>query len=129
LGKVVKVLVIDDEAMIRDLAIKVLTRAGVEVLAADSGLAGIQMYAQNQNAIDIVILDFSMPGITGLETLQGLRELSPTLPCIMSSGFVMDSSQIPPELRPNVFFLQKPYRSKVLVTTLSDVAAAVAART
>jgi DNA-binding response OmpR family regulator len=110
--------------MIRDLAVKVLTRAGIDVITAESGLEGVRVFGENKDSTDIIILDVSMPDITGIETLQALRELSPTVPCIMSSGLVMDASEIPAGLRANLFFLQKPYRSKVLVSTVQEVAAA-----
>ncbi len=120
-----KVLVIDDEAMIRDLATKVLSRAGVEVLAAESGQAGIDIFGQHAREISVVLLDVSMPGLSGMDTLRALRQLSTSVPCILSSGMGMEADEVPEDLRANLHFLQKPYRSQILVAKVKEAAASV----
>ncbi len=120
-----RVLVIDDEAMIRDLATKILTRAGIEVLTAASGQAGIDTLGRHLQDINVIILDVTMPGLSGMDTLRGLRQLSPSVPCVLSSGMGMEIDEVPEDLRANLHFLQKPYRSQVLVAKVREVAASV----
>jgi DNA-binding NtrC family response regulator len=116
----VTVLIIDDEEMIRDLTRKILNHAGFEVLTADSGLAGIRLYAECHATIDLVLLDLTMDDIPGIETLKKLREITPDLPCIISSGQLVNRSEIPDDLNHNLYFLQKPYRSKQLTETIQQ---------
>ena len=116
-----RILVIDDEEMIRTLAIKVLNTAGHTVLTAESGLAGIELLERNPHMIDLAIVDNAMPGMTGFETIRGLQRLAPGLPCILSSGNQFGFNQIPDDLRICTSVLHKPYRPKELVEKVLDV--------
>ena len=111
MGNAVTVLIIDDEAMIRDLVQNILTFAGFEVLTAETGQSGIRLFAEHHSLIDLILLDLIMDDLPGIETLKKLREISPDVPCIISSGQAPDPREIPSELNANVYFLQKPYRA------------------
>ena len=80
-----RILIIDDEEMIRDLTENILTRAGFDVLTADSGQSGLELFSENFHQIDLVLLDLTMDDIPGMEILKRIREISPHLPCIISS--------------------------------------------
>ncbi|MFQ6008348.1 MAG: response regulator [Candidatus Zixiibacteriota bacterium] len=115
------VLIIDDEEMIRDLALKILTRAGFDVLTAPTGQSGLELYAEHQSQVDLVLLDLTMEDMPGLETLKRLREVSPDLPCLISSGSVPGIYDLPEELKHNVQFLQKPYRANQLTEAVNQM--------
>jgi DNA-binding response OmpR family regulator len=66
-----KVLVVEDDVDIRDLVISLLSRAGYEVLAEDNGEAGLAAALTRQP--DLVILDWMMPGLTGVEVCRAMR--------------------------------------------------------
>lgn len=119
------ILVIDDEEMIRELAQSILRHAGFEVLTAESGQSGIRLYAEGTSLIDLVMLDLTMDDMSGVETLRRLREVSPDLPCIISSGQAPDLSDIPQELSRHVYFLQKPYRASQLAEMCHQAVAGV----
>ncbi len=119
-GARVRILVIDDEEMIRSLAERILTRAGYEVVTASSGTDGYRLFKENGDEIDLVLLDLTMDGMTGVEVLSYLRELSPDIPCIFSSGQPMAEEDLPPTCRHNTFFLLKPYRANVLVEAVKQ---------
>ena len=117
-----KVLIVDDEEGIRALACNVLSRAGVKVLSAEDGKAGIEMFREHHAVISAVILDLLMPSMEGEDVFALLNELDPEVPVIMSSGF--DESEVArrfPGTKP-ARFLQKPYTARVLIEA---VAAAV----
>lgn len=116
-----RILVIDDEEMIRDLAQRILTRAGFDVLTVESGQGGLRMFSENFHQIDLVLLDLTMDDMTGLETLKGIREISPDLPCIISREQEPEHNELPDELNRNVCFLQKPYRAKQLSEMVSQL--------
>jgi DNA-binding response OmpR family regulator len=79
-----KILVIDDERMVRETLKIILTAAGHEVLLADDGYQGIKAF--NESAPDLVITDILMPEKEGMETIRELRQSRPDLPIIAISG-------------------------------------------
>ena len=116
-----RILVIDDEEMIRTLAVKILEKAGHAVMTAESGREGIELVERNPEMIDIAIVDNTMAGMTGLETIREIRRVSELLPCILSSGNVIELEHIPEDIRHHTYLLQKPYRPQTLVEKVADV--------
>ncbi|MDF1545535.1 MAG: response regulator [bacterium] len=121
-----KILVIDDEAMICQLARKVLERSGHDVVVADSGANGYQTYQDNHNSIDLAIIDFHLNDITGLNLIEKMRELNPAQACLLSSGNAPQISEIPKRLRDNTFLLAKPYRSSQLSDKVAEILDSIA---
>jgi DNA-binding response OmpR family regulator len=80
----VKILVIDDEAAIRDVMKQVLEREGFEVSLASDGKEGLAMLEEQGS--DLVITDIIMPGIDGVAMLERIKKKSPGLPVIVISG-------------------------------------------
>lgn len=116
-----RILVIDDEEMIRTLAVKILEKAGHAVMTAESGREGIELVERNPEMIDVAIVDHTMPGLTGMETIREIRRLSSQLPCILSSGNIVELSHLPEDIRLGTYFLQKPYRPQNLIEKVADV--------
>ena len=79
-----KVLVIDDEEGIRNLLDTLLNRKGYDVILADSGQKGLEVFRRARP--DVVVLDLKMPGMDGLTVLQQIRHLNPTQPVIILTG-------------------------------------------
>ena len=79
-----KVLVIDDEPGIRSLLDTLLRRKGYDVVLAESGRKGLELFRRERP--DVVVLDLKMPGMDGLAVLQQVRSLNPTLPVIILTG-------------------------------------------
>ncbi len=121
MGNPIRILVVDDEEMIRMLAQKILERSGYEVLLAESGEEGIKQAESASNSLDLVVVDMSMEGLSGIDTIGRLRKLMPDLPAIISTGHLVDISEIPSELAPNTSFLQKPYRATDLSDAVKEV--------
>lgn len=102
------VLVIDDEAGIRQLATRMLERIGYRVVSAASGQEGLDQLAA-QPAIGCVLLDLTMPGLSGEETLQRLRVERPHLPVIVVSGYGAQEVRERLSETPVRAVLQKPF--------------------
>ena len=104
------VLVIDDEASVRDLVIDILDSEGVQGIAAANGAEGKLLFQEHLAEIRLVLLDLSMPGLSGEETCQALKDIKPGVPIVLSSGYrdVELSSSL--QNLGVVDFLQKPYR-------------------
>jgi len=79
------ILIIDDDYQIRQSFEKLLTEEGQEVLTASSGEAGLAVL--RSVLPDLVLLDVRLPGMSGLETFQALREIDPKLPVIVMTAF------------------------------------------
>jgi CheY-like chemotaxis protein len=116
-----RILVIDDEEMIRTLAVKILEKEGHAVLTAESGQIGIELLERNPEMIDVVLVDNTMPGMTGIETIRQVQRTARALPCILSSGNLLECCQLPDYLRTCTSLLQKPYRPQNLVEKVLDV--------
>ncbi len=81
------VLVIDDEEIVRDAMADVLSEEGLQVLKAADGPAGIQLFRKNVQKIKLVLLDLSMPGMSGEQVLYELRAIEPEVPILLVSGY------------------------------------------
>jgi two-component system cell cycle sensor histidine kinase/response regulator CckA len=104
------VLVVDDELVVRRVARGMLEKMGHLVVEASSGVEALEIYEQRRDQIMVVLLDLTMPGMDGLELLGALRELSPDLPVVLSSGFSRQESAVTLTASDGVDFIQKPYR-------------------
>lgn len=82
-----QVLVVDDEAFIMNIVAAFLTQLGYTALATTSGREALKMFHEKKEQISLVILDHSMPDITGAELAAQLRSARPDLPIIMFSGY------------------------------------------
>ncbi|MGD8295458.1 MAG: PAS domain S-box protein [Desulfobacterales bacterium] len=89
-----KILVMDDEKFIRDVAIHMLGKIGYEVAVADDGNQAVEMYRQAQKSgepFDTVIMDLTVPGgMGGKEAIQELKKLDPNVKALVSSGYSND---------------------------------------
>jgi PAS domain S-box-containing protein len=103
------VLVIDDESFIRDVVRDVLTTDGLKVLSAANGEEGLLLFRQHTQEIGVVVLDMKMPGLSGEETYRALRQISPDIKVILSSGYSETDLMRQLGKQPNVIFLPKPY--------------------
>ncbi len=119
------VLVIDDDQTIQLLARKILDHAGHEVILCSNGWDGIEELDKNPDAVAVVLIDYSMEELSGVDTLRRLRRLVPDLPAVFSSGNPMSKDDIPSDLVDFTSFLPKPYRVAALVEAIEDAAGKV----
>jgi DNA-binding NtrC family response regulator len=110
------ILVIDDEEPVREAIVDIMELHGLGVVTAVNGQDGIAVFNERKRDIQLVVLDMSMPGMNGIETLVELRQINPEIPVILSSGY--SQQQIAPELMVNgrTGFLAKPYNVDSLVS-------------
>jgi two-component system, chemotaxis family, CheB/CheR fusion protein len=108
------VLVIDDEEAVRNTARNTLKFYGYQVLEAENGQRGVDIFQHNQPRISLVLLDLTMPVMGGEEALRRIREMNSRVPVILSSGF-NESEALRRFGEANLSgFLQKPYTSAKL---------------
>ncbi len=109
------VLIIDDEEMIRDLARDVLEMHGFHILSAENGVDGVAVYKKNKDTIACIILDLTMPRMSGRETYLQLKAIDKNAKIILSTGHGKDKmTQEIIELGVHGV-IQKPYRIEELL--------------
>jgi two-component system response regulator AtoC len=107
-----RLLIVDDNASMRDWLEAFATRLGYAVVCSESGEEAIEVFRKSEP--DLVTLDLSMAGMDGLETLRELRAISPRIPVIMLSG-VADTRAIALAVRHGATdFLRKPFEPQEL---------------
>lgn len=109
------VLVVDDDAAAMRVAERVLQRDGYRVLTASNGRAALEVYAERGPSIDLVLLDLTMPELSGWETLRELRLLDPGVTVLLMSGYAKTSDT---EIEGAAGFLAKPYSATDLRKTI-----------
>jgi CheY-like chemotaxis protein len=108
------VLVIDDEPVVRKLATTSLERYGYTVVTADNGREGVECFRELHSQLKIVILDMTMPVMSGEEALQHMRLTNSDVPVVLSSGYSEAEAVGRFEGKGLAGFLQKPYTSSAL---------------
>ena len=112
------VLLVDDEELVREMAKRSLEPLGFRVLLADSGLAAIDLFKKEPKRISLVILDLSMPGMSGEEILSELRKIRSKVKVIVSSGNGEAEAKRAFQGQRVAGFIQKPYSSSQLADTV-----------
>jgi PAS domain S-box-containing protein len=100
-----RVLVVDDEKLIRTVARKVLERLGCEVEDVELGTTAVERVRETPTAWDLVLMDVMMPELSGTEAAAQIRAIAPSLPIVLSSGYSTEA----PTTQERVYFIAKPY--------------------
>lgn len=115
------VLVVDDEPVVRRATQRILARGGFDVETAEDGFDALERIEAMPN-IACVLLDLTMPGLDGRETLARLRRLRPDLPVILTSGYDATEVDATPSVpRTEAGFLAKPFRPQDLLDAIRSV--------
>jgi signal transduction histidine kinase/ActR/RegA family two-component response regulator len=104
-----KILLVDDEEMIRMVARSMLEKLGYRVIVATGGAEAVDALVEEGDSIDLVILDMIMPGMDGGRTFDRIRELRPRMPVLLSSGYAINGQAIDIMKRGCNGFIQKPF--------------------
>ncbi|WP_084284890.1 hybrid sensor histidine kinase/response regulator [Solirubrobacter soli] len=112
----VTVLVVDDQEAVRELTVKILQQHDAHVVGAANGEEALTLLAQHEEAIDVVVTDIVMPGMSGTELARRLRGERPGLPLVYFSGHIGDVDR--PDDGPLV---EKPFTPEALVSAIGDV--------
>ncbi len=113
-----RVLVVDDDEAVLELASEFLRRAGFESHRASGGAVAIDVFARKCDEIDVVVLDLTMPGMDGREVFEQLRRIRPDLPVVLATGYSRGTieERFPDEKQVSV--LRKPYEPEQLIDAI-----------
>ncbi len=120
-GKNETILVVEDEELLRDAIKNILTSNGYRVLAAIDGVEAVEIFKNETGPIALVLMDFGLPKLSGLDALRRMKGMNPKVKCIVSSGY------IDPEIRAEILglditsILPKPYLEGDILSLVRNV--------
>ncbi|HQA83178.1 MAG TPA: PAS domain S-box protein [Syntrophales bacterium] len=117
------ILIVDDEAIILEVTQGMLRSMGYQVFCAGSGREALDIYREKGGRIDLIVLDMIMPGMSGTETFERLRELDPNGKILLCSGYSIEGKAAKLIEKGCGGFIQKPFRMEDLsreVRTILD---------
>ena len=115
------ILLIDDEKMILDVGCELLEELGYTVLSALSGREALEIFQKNSTKIDLVIMDMIMPGMSGGETFDRLRNINQDIKVILSSGYSLNGQATKILRRGCDGFIQKPFNLNQLAEKIGSI--------
>jgi PAS domain S-box-containing protein len=115
------VLLVDDDEMVRGVTRMALERMGCRVLIAKDGQEGVDVFGQHSSEVDLVILDLTMPLLSGEEVFGQLRRLSPKVRVLLSSGYNEAETTNRFAGKGLAGFIQKPYTPSELRRKLQKI--------
>jgi two-component system, cell cycle sensor histidine kinase and response regulator CckA len=118
-GQGQRILVVDDELQIRETVRITLESYGYQVITAQDGIMAIDIYRDQQQTIDAILIDVMMPSIDGISVIRRMAQINSQVQVIVFSGTASRSSLPPlPQIQA---FIPKPYTTEVLLEILQRV--------
>ena len=111
------VLLVDDEEIIRMTTGEILQELGFDVISAGTGYEGLDAYKENHSKIALVILDMTLPDITGVELFAEMKKISKDVKFLLTSGYSHDMTGADND----AMFIQKPYTMTDLDKRLKEI--------
>lgn len=115
------VLVVDDEAFVRQITRQTLEAFGYRVMLASEGAEAVTLYAQHKNEVAVVLTDMMMPVMDGASTIMVLRRMNPEVCVIAASGVTTERNALKAGDAGVKHFIPKPYTADTLLTVLKKV--------
>ena len=118
------ILLVEDEPFVREATCRILESAGFEVLPAEDAQDAMRVYEECKRAIDLLLTDMVLPGRSGEQLGQDLREHSPEVVVLVTSGYGnLEYETEKPGSR--TYFLAKPYSRRTLVEKIEKILSAI----
>jgi CheY-like chemotaxis protein len=115
------VLLVEDEDAVREVVLRILTRAGYRVRQVGSPLEALRIFESGAEHFDVLLTDIVMPGMSGTQLASRLRELRPSLPVLFMSGYTTGPAPGGHELPSDGSLLHKPFDRSALLEALARV--------
>jgi len=125
-GGVGRVVVVEDEAGVRRMALRILERAGYEVETFEHPADALERFADPDFAVDLLLTDVRMPGMNGNELVDRVRELRSSLPVVYMSGYPEEAAIADRILAQDADFLAKPFSPDALLDAIRHMLNATA---
>jgi len=115
------ILLVDDEDMIINVGKKIMEELGYQVLIAGGGKEAVEVYEENRDKIDMIVLDMIMPDMGGGDTYDRIREMNPDIKVLLSSGYSLNGQAKEILERGCNGFIQKPFNLRDLSLKLREI--------
>lgn len=119
-GAAETILVVEDETSVRSIMKRALEDAGHPVLEAGRGSEAIEILTRHSGQVSLVVVDVVMPGTSGPELADRIKELNPCIPVLFTSGYTDGEIARRGLLQPGAVFLQKPFTPTGLVRAVRE---------
>ncbi len=114
-----RLLLVEDEEVVRNLAIKILTNAGYRVTACANGPEAVALYRDRVAEFDLILLDMMMPNMSGKDVFAAMKQINPQVCALLMSGY--SDSNLQEVLDQGIRgFIPKPFRSKQLLQKIRE---------
>ncbi len=115
------ILLVDDEASVREIARENLKSLGYRVITAKEGKTALSIYKSHYRDIDLVILDLIMPGLGGADTFEAMQDVNPQVKALITSGFNFNLSIQKMMNQGALGFIHKPYRIADISAKIDEI--------
>ncbi|MEA3332145.1 MAG: PAS domain S-box protein [Pseudomonadota bacterium] len=115
------ILLVDDEAIVREVNEEILSELGHRVFSAGNGRQALEIYQKKGDEIDLVILDMIMPEMSGAEVFAQLKELNPKVKVLLASGYSVEGQSAKIMAQGCSGFMQKPFTLELLSNKINEI--------
>jgi two-component system, cell cycle sensor histidine kinase and response regulator CckA len=115
------ILLVEDDKVLRDMCVVVLSRLGVSILEAESGEEALQIISKFHGTIDLLLTDVVMPKMNGVDLAEKVEILQPKVKIIFMSGYTENATIKQKILSDNVNFISKPITPVLLSNLVNKV--------
>jgi DNA-binding response OmpR family regulator len=122
---VIRILVADDDPNCRELVARALYGPGTEVVTANDGGELLELTADDEHALDLIVTDINMPWMEGLQVLASIREAGLTTPVLVITGVTRPDLETSVDRMGRAGLLYKPFDAEQLRNAIADLLAVV----
>ena len=115
------VLVVEDEDALRVAVSKMLRKTDFSVIEADNGKTAVDLFRASAQEIDVVLLDMTLPGMSGREVFEELRRIQPNVRVIITTAYSQDYALATIGRQQPWLYIRKPYVLSELMALLRSV--------
>jgi two-component system, cell cycle sensor histidine kinase and response regulator CckA len=115
------ILLADDEEIVRDLGNNILKNFGYNVLVAKDGQEAFNIYKEKMSEIGLVIIDYSMPKMNGIDTINQIHKTNPSQKIMLVSGYIVNGEALSSIKQGINAFIHKPYQPDYLAQKVREI--------
>ena len=119
-GRRKRILLVEDEAAIRQMVCQALESSGFGVLEAGNGREGLELFLCQPESIDLILSDVVMPGMNGIELAGSIQSTHPETPVFLMSGFAEEIATAAGDVKP-AYFIRKPFSLADLIGKVESI--------
>ncbi|MEX0611064.1 MAG: response regulator [Pirellulales bacterium] len=115
------ILIAEDDPLVRQLAVRMLERAGYQTITAADGEEAVRQFERNIDRIPLALLDVVMPRLGGREAFEKMKALNPNVQAIFCSGYDPQMAQVGFVVDDDLRLIQKPFVPELLLATIREI--------